>query len=382
MEPNPLARLRSRVSVRVLTGILQLILVATVVGVLVFLSRTPGVEEGASLPASVAGGPRTVKVIKPQPAPHTIEVDATGTVTVRNYVALAPETTGRVVWVADELRAGGTFKAGQELLRVDSRDHELVLKQALADHKVAEATLVLRKAESEVSIRNYELLHPGEPVPKLVARVPQIEQAKAQIAMVEARIAVARLELSRTTVALPFDGHVVESQAEVGQVLTRNQPFGRVFAADSVEVLASISASELALLEPAIGRIASVSVSDRQFKAILSRISPELDRRTRMASIVMTPDVDETIAPGAFVDVTIEGPKVEGTFLLPEAAEQSYGAVWFVRDGRIASITPRALARLSTGSIVEAFNYGEGIVVGSVAGAREGSEVSPIEYSF
>ena len=379
MKPNPLARLQSRVPVRVITGVLQLGLVATVVALLVYLSRAPDVEKGASLPSSAASAPRAVKVIKPQPAPHTVQVATTGTVTVRNYVALAAETTGRVVWVAEGLRSGGTFKAGEELLRVDSRDHELAHKQALADLKVATAALVLREAESKVSIRNYELLHPGEAVPDLVARVPQIEQAKAQIAMVEARVASTRLELSRTTIHLPFDGHVLESQAEVGQVLTRNQPFGRVFASDSLEVLASISASELALLESAIGRIAAVSAEGRQFEAMLSRISPELDHRTRMASIFLTPNVTEFISPGTFVNVVIEGPRVEETFLLPEAAEQSFGEVWFVRNGQIATFKPRTLVRLPSGSLVAAFDYGEGIVVGSVAGAQEGSEVSPIE---
>lgn len=103
------------------------------------------------LPSAVAegvvGAKSTVRVLRPQPVTRSADVRATGNVKVRNYVSLAPQLTGRVTWLAPGLRAGGRFKAGEPLLRIDRANFDLALQQAQAELASAEANLLLQRAE-------------------------------------------------------------------------------------------------------------------------------------------------------------------------------------------------------------------------------------------
>ena len=360
-------------------GPLQIAVVLALVVVAVVVSRAP-----TSAPAPGPGGPGAagpvslaplVRVVVPEPVSTLVEVEATGTIDVRSYVALTPQVGGRIVAVSESLRAGGEFGAGQVLLTIDPRDFELGLEQAHADVASAEADLRLRVAESNAARANYAILHPGQRVPPLVARIPQIAQARARLEAARARLAVADLDFTRTRFSLPFAGKVTETTAEVGQMLTRNQPFGQAFAFDALEAVAPVAQDELARLEPVVGRGATVRAPGVALEATVERVSAELDARTRFAKLYLALPPDAGIAPGTFVDVTVAGPLVPDTFLLPEATEQAGGHVWRIVDGRLQRQDVSVLGRSAGGFVVRAFDPGEGVVIGAAPGGREGLAV-------
>lgn len=192
---------------RRIVGSLQ---VAAVVGLIViafYAAQAPSSDDVASratatgAPAGPFGGPRTaptpkVALIAPASTAAALTISATGTVQARNYVDLTPLVSGRVIRIADVLRTGGAFAAGQSLLEIDPRDFELTLAQRRADLAAAEATLLLTRAESDAAKANYAILNPDREVPPLVAKTPQIEQATAQVAAAQARLEVAELDLA------------------------------------------------------------------------------------------------------------------------------------------------------------------------------------------
>ena len=389
-------------------GWVQIAIVAALVLLAVVYARSPG-EPTAGAGAPFAAGraetpPPLVRVVRPQPSATVLRVRATGSVNVRNYVSLTPQVGGRVVSVAAGLRAGGAFAAGEELLVIERRDFQLAYEQAQADVATAAADLQLRQAESDAAIANYALLQPdaevpplaakapplaaeapplaakvpplAAKVPPLVAKAPQIAQAKARLAAAEARASIAALELERTAFALPFAGRVQTSTAEVGQVLSRGQPFGQVFALDAVEVVVPMPPDDLARLAGAVGRSATVESGELELAARVARVSPVLDQRSRFATLYLTfDDAAEALSPGTFVDVAVDGPAVPDTFVLPAAAEQVGGAVWTVADGTLRRRQPTELARIDAGWLVAAFDAADGVVLGAVPGAREGLPV-------
>lgn len=368
-------------------GWVQIAIVAALVLLAVVYARSPG-EPIAGAGAPFAAGraetpPPLVRVVRPQPSATVLRVRATGSVNVRNYVSLTPQVGGRVVSVAAGLRAGGAFAAGEELLVIERRDFQLAYEQAQADVATAAADLQLRQAESDAAIANYALLQPDAEVPPLVAKVPplvakapQIAQAKARLAAAEARASIAALELERTAFALPFAGRVQTSTAEVGQVLSRGQPFGQVFALDAVEVVVPVPPDDLARLAGAVGRAATVASGELELAARVARVSPALDQRSRFATLYLTfDDAAEALSPGTFVDVAVDGPAVPDTFVLPAAAEQVGGAVWTVAGGTLRRRQPTELARIDAGWLVAAFDAADGVVLGAVPGAREGLPV-------
>ena len=325
------------------------------------------------LPAAVPG--QLVSVVQPEPTTAQVSVEATGSVAVRNRVGLVPEVSGRVVSVSPALRAGGSFAAGDELLRIDPSEFQLALDQAKADLSVARSKLRLQQAESEAARINYGLVHPDKPVPALVAKIPQVEQRQAEVAAAEARVAIATLQLERTRFSLPFAGKITTTTAEVGQVLNDGQPFGQAFALEALEVAVPIAQDDLARLTPVVGRSAVVSAGDVEVTATVERVSAELDERTRFAKVFLSFDAAAELPPGTFVSVTLQGPAQADTFVLPEAAEQMNGSFWVADEGELRDVKPRLIGRSQQGLIVEAFDAGDGVVLGAVPGARDGLAV-------
>ena len=62
-------------------------------------------------------------------------------------------------------------------------------------------------------------------------------------------------------------------------------------------------------------------------------------------------------------------------YVLPESVLQERGSVWVVDGGVLRSFVPRELGRIADGWVVEAFDAGEGVVVGTLPGARAGLAV-------
>ena len=362
---------------RWLVGLAQILGVVALISLAVVYSRAPG---SGDAPVPAAGiGPNVaapiVSIVVPVATTNRLTVRATGTINVRNHVVLAPEVTGRVVSMSPALRAGGAFRAGETLLVIDRQDFELSLAQARADIEAAKSLLLLQQAESEAARANYALLHPNAAVPPLVARIPQIEQAKAQVSAARARADIAALELSRTTFTLPFDGKVTESMAEIGQLLTKGVAFGQAFALDAVEAVVPVAADDLQALVPAAGRGAVIRSESVETTGRVERVSPELDERTRFARLYLELDDASVLPPGTFVDVEIAGPTLANTFVLPETTEQIGGAVWIVRGGALEQVQPRVHGRTAEGWIVDAFDIADGVVTGAVPGGSEGLAV-------
>ena len=361
-------------------GVIQIAVIG-IVAVIAFYSAQAPSEEELLEASAIAIAPQNdneavyVSVAKLKPQDHFVEVRGTGSVVLRNSIDLVLQLSGRVVWVSETFRKGGSFEAGQNLLRIDPRDFELAVAQAEADLLAAESNYLLVKAESEAAIANYAILHGEKDVPPLVAKTPQVEQAKAQIAAASAREQIALLDLMRTDFSLPFDGRVVDSQAEVGQFLNQGQKFGEVFDVASIEALVPISPRDLLSLQPAIGRRASLSLGDFQLQATIARVSPTLDERTRFAQIYLALENATDVYPGSFFNVVVEGPRLENTILLPEAAEQINESVWVVSDNKLKRSQPRFINRQTSGVIVESFDSGDGVVLGRVPGAKEGMMV-------
>ena len=364
-------------------GFLQIGVIAVLLIITFYFTRSPSKEDiiERSALASTTGGEKIqlVSVVRPTPTVTIPDINATGTLVVRSYVSLSSQVSGRVAYVSDALRAGGVFTAGEALMSIEAEDFELNLAQARADVASAEATLELRQAEGSAAVENYTLLNPDQPdrqVPPLVAKVPQINQARAQLASAKAREQVAALALERTRFSLPFAGRVAESSVELGQLVSPGMTFGRAFSNDAIEVSVPISTTDLALISPAINRASTVIVDNRDYAAVVDRVAAELDGKSRFAMIFLRMSEDNLVPPGTFADVTIPGEPLVNSFVLPEAARQINDTVWIIDKGALQLVHPKVLATSAAGLMVRAFDYQGGIVLGSVPGGRNGLKVS------
>ena len=372
-----------------LIGSLQVVLVLLLMAAAIYYSRAPATPTsagGMSSPLVVDAAPlASVTVITPIAGVHQVTVTANGSVGVTTYVDLIPQVSGRISQLAPSLAVGGRFRAGETLAVVEQDEFLLKLRQAAADVEVQRANLQLQQAKSDAAVQNYALINPNRNVPALVALGPQIAQAQAQLQAAKSREDIAKLELQRTRFTLPFDGMITRSSAQLGQLVSNGKAFGQAYATDSVELVAPIAQSDLAQLAPVENLRVQVFIAGNQFEASIDRVGAELDPRSRFAKVYIplsqtmlknTDGADDLLKPGMCADLVIEGPAHANSLLLPEAALQGSGAIWVVRGGRLQDVQPTLLGRNADGIVVAGFDIGEGIVIGSIAGAETGTPVS------
>jgi RND family efflux transporter MFP subunit len=362
-------------------GLFQLLAVVVLMVLAFVYSREPDQPvaiTSTQAPSSAIPVP-LVSVLRPLISSEQLVVSSTGSVAVRSYVSLMSQVSGRVVATSKALRNGGKFAAGETLVTLEQRDFILALAQVQADVTSARASLQLSKAEASVDIISYQRLNPGKAVPPLIAKEPQIAQANAQLQAAVARRDIAQVNLDRSVYSLPFSGRVVESSADEGQMLNSSQSFGRVYALDAVEIVISLAPQELAKIAPAENRVAVITADGFTFEGRIDRISAERDPRTRFSQVFLTSNNGPQLTPGTFVSVTLSGPIIENTFKLPVSSLQVEQAFWIVKDGTISSVPANILGRSNGQYLVEAFEYGEGIVTGTVPGARDGLPVRLVE---
>ena len=102
------------------------------------------VELKPSMPEPI---PRVVKVIDVNPQTIRLTVDSQGTIAPRTESELVPEVSGRVIEVSPSLAAGGHFKKGDILLRIDPADYRSTLSRARSTVERREAELELAQFE-------------------------------------------------------------------------------------------------------------------------------------------------------------------------------------------------------------------------------------------
>ena len=367
-----------------IVGTLQILLVLLLMAVAVYYSRAPSAPASVQGMAGMAAADVTpapnVAIITPLPGSHRVAVAGNGAVGVSSNVDLVTQVTGRIARMAPAMAVGGAFAADAVLVELEQEEFLLQLRQSRADVEVQIANLQLQQAKSDAAVSNYALVNPNKAVPSLVALRPQIAQAKAQLRAAQSRADIAQLNLQRTRFSLPFDGMITQSSAQIGQLISSGKSFGQAYALNSVELVIPISQSDLAQIAPVKNRRVQILADGQRFDAVIDRASAELDSRSRFARLYVPLPQNTTgsalkLKPGMFADVIIEGPEHPNSLLIPEAALQTGATLLYVRGGTLQEHQPVVLGRNPEGIVIEGFDLGEGIVIGSVSGVSAGVPV-------
>lgn len=340
-------------------GILAVIVVAIVITMVL---SGGGDEQGAEPPADARV---PVEVVHPDVAPHRITVAATGTVEAKALVSITPQVGGQVREVSDSVREGGRFEAGEVLFRIDPRDYEVAVQRARANLADARSALAEIEAEADIAQEEWRATFPGRDITALAAREPQLEAARSRVMSAEADLNQARIDLDRTTLSFAFDGRVVASQIETGQVVSPGQAYGQVYSIGELEVVVPVPPEDAARLGEAEGRPVQIRLEghDRPIAGEVLREGAQLDARSRLINLFVAPEQPDALRPGLFADVVIDGPELSRVLALPGTALSGLDQVHVVRGDEIESLRVEVLDRRDRTVFVEPFDYGEGVIV-------------------
>lgn len=283
-----------------------------------------------------------VSVLSVETSDQSLVVTAQGSVLPPTEATLGAQVAGEVVATAETFVAGGFFRRGDVLVRLDRRDYELAIESAKSEVAQVELQLAQERAEARLAADEWaELGSGGEPDP-LVVRIPQIARLEAAKRAAEARVKRAELDLERTVVRAPYEGRVRRVDVGRGQFVSPGTPLATIHPTEHAEVRLPVIDQQLAFLDldlarryrygkgPKVTLAANFAGRIERWPATIVRTEGELDPRTRMIHLIARVDDPYSRTPahagraplpvGLFVDAEIEGRRVEQVFLLPRSA--------------------------------------------------------------
>ncbi len=344
-----------------------------------------------------------VEVVVASPSDIAIVVASQGTVQPRTQTLLVAEVSGRVESVSPALYAGGFFRRGDVLARIEDTEYKANL--AAARSRLAEAKLAFaqEQAAAAQALEDWEAMGGDGDPGALALRQPQLDRAQASIEAAEAAVAIAERDLARTAIKAPYDGRVREKMVDLGQLVTaRSSQIASIYAVDVAEIRLPLALDDLRYLDvpesyrdndvnagpkPAVSVEAEYGGQVHAWEGIIDRSEGAVDPQTRLAYVVAQVkdpyrQSDDPERPplkiGTFVTARIQGKVASAAFRLPRRALQSDDALYLIDDDNRLRIQPVEIHQREPGWIVvtDGLAAGDRVCVTPLQYAVDGMEVS------
>lgn len=345
----------------------------------------------------------TTAVTSAYPYQNDTQLNATGYVVPQRKAAVASKGQGRVEWLG--VLEGTRVKKDEIIARLESRDVEASLAQALAQVKVARANLGVQQAElkdAEIALRRTATLAPRGAVPAAqldtdTARVNKarasVNSGEAAVASAEANARAAQVAVDQTVIRAPFDGIVLAKHANVGDNIT---PFSSasdskgavvtIADMDTLEVEADVAESNIAKIRA--GQPCEIQLDalpDMRFAGRVSRIVPTVDRSKATVLVkVRFVDRDDRVLPDMSAKIAFLSKPVSAQDRQPVTAVQASAVV--ERDGRpvvfalqddtVHAVPVARGARIGELVAVRGVKPGDTVVLAPGAALKDGAKVT------
>jgi RND family efflux transporter MFP subunit len=332
-------------------------------------------------------------------------LDATGYVTARREATVSAQITGTLTQVLIE--EGDHVKEGQVLGRLDDTAQKAALAQAQAQLQSAQALLLQYQAQLEQSERdvrrNEDLVKRNlvsqqaveQSRTQVATGAAQAQSQKKQIALAEANVRSAQVQLDYCTVRAPFTGVVIAKAAQVGEIVS---PFsagggftrtgiGTLVDMDSLEVEVDVNEAYINRVQP--GQKAESVLNaypDWRIPSHVIAIIPTADRSKATVKVRVGLDVkDARIVPDMGVRVSFleeqpqqAAPQPRGV-LVPSSALRHDGnedVLFVVQDHKAQRRTVTlGTARGDSRQVLSGVSPGETVIIDPPAGLHDDSPV-------
>ncbi|HHL21575.1 MAG TPA: hypothetical protein ENJ52_08590 [Aliiroseovarius sp.] len=391
-----------------------------------------------------------VRVVETALAHLPTRVTGNGLVRPARVFEAVAQVGGAAEWVDPGLHTGAVLRANRVFLRLSKADFALAEAQALANIRATEAKLAeLELSEKNqqaaldlerrlLSIRTADRDRIAQLVEREAASASALDTARAawlaqrqkvlglenalslvptqrqvlleQIAVYQATLETARLNLERTEFTLPFTGRVAQAAVETGQFVRQGEVVAVFDGVETAEVEVHVSFSDMAaltgsaadggyLLDPAglgerlramaIGAEVWLALGDRMvsWPARIDRLSDAVDQRTGTLGVILrvddayssaTPGVRPPLTKGMFVEAVLTGPGRAG-IIVPRSAVRGGKVMIAGDDDRLRLVTVTVLrVQEDVALIGEGLSPGVRLVVSDPSPPVPGQLLEPV----
>jgi RND family efflux transporter MFP subunit len=270
------------------------------------------------------------------------KVSAFGEVKARYELNVAAEVTGKVLRLGADFQIGNQLQKGALLVRLDTTSYRQAYINAKKDLADAKVTLLQEKNEQRQARLEWKRSGlKGRPTSSLLFNEPQVFAADLGVMKSEASIAVAKQDLTHTTIIATFDSIVMSRDVSIGSYVQKGSTIATLHSANSIEVRVLLSAIQWRLLpsEKNLKRNKGTSITltnphnpTRHWQADVLRIERFIETETRQRALVLTVNnpIRKGLILGDFLRATIQGKTLKNTLYIPDAALSQAGDVWYV----------------------------------------------------
>nr|WP_238787483.1 efflux RND transporter periplasmic adaptor subunit [Thiospirillum jenense] len=370
-----------------------------------FLFTTTAVLTGCNnATAPAAGGPPggrgtpEVSVVVVKTAPVTLTTELTGRAAPYQIAEVRPQVGGLIQ--ARAFQEGAQIRAGQVLYQIDAARYRATYASAEAALARAQAT----QARAKLKANRYANLLRAKAVSQEDSddTAAALKEADAEVALAQASLTAARIDLDYTQVKAPIAGRIGRSALTQGALVTANQEqaLATVQQLDPIYVDLTQSSAQLLRLRQALadGRLQRPAGEQPSVTLILEDETryPHAGR-LKFSEVTVSqgtgtvtlratfPNPDRILLPGMFVRALVEEGTRADAILIPQQAVQrdrrgNPTALVVTADNQVAQHVLQINRTQGDQWLVESgLAAGERVIVEGLQHVRPGMQVKVVE---
>jgi multidrug efflux system membrane fusion protein len=341
-------------------------------------------HDAAAKPRAPEAGPVRVVAARAHSGDLPEYLDALGTVTALATVTVRSRVDGQLMKVA--FTEGMTVREGDLLAEIDPRAFEVQLSQAKGQLVKDQANL----QNAKIDLKRYEDAREAVPQQQIDTAAALVAQLDGAVAVDQAAIDNAQLQLSYCRITAPVGGRVGLRLVDPGNIIHANDQNGLVMIATVQPITVQFSIPQDDLPRVIKGMATGPLVAeayDREFRTKLSAglllaIDSQIDPTSGTCRLkAQFANDDGSLFPNQFVNVRLLVNTQRGVILAPVAAVQkgAQGSFVFVvkpdETVEVRQVTP-GISEGDTVVIAQGLTDGETVVTDGTDKLRAGSKVS------
>ena len=355
-----------------------------------------GAESGQQQAGAFGGGQHAVEVgvvtIRPQAV--TFTKDLPGRSSAVRVAEIRPQVSGIITKRLFE--EGSDVTEGQQLYQIDPAPYQAALESAQADLLKAQANIKSVKAKEA---RYAELVKIGGISQQEFDDVrANLAQNRADVAIAEAALTTARINLDYTKVFSPIAGRIGQSLVTEGALVTANQAaaLATVQQIDKIYVDVTQSSEELMRLRRQFAESGGDAVRPTARLLIDGKVFGE-PGELQFSDVTVNPTTgtvllrilfdnpDNAILPGLFVHARLAQSQDDAAILVSQKAvtrnADGSTTVWVVGPDNKAAIRPVVVTDTHGDQwrVAEGLQDGDRVVIEGTQKIGPGSVVNPVE---
>lgn len=320
-------------------------------------------------------------LVQAQRAEWVRTVGISGNIQAIDSVVIKARVPGEVVTLS--VREGDAVQQGQVLIKLDPRDQQARLEQALQQAAAAKAQWAI----SQRTLENNQALVAQGFISRnaLDTSVSSATAAKSTWQAAQAAVDLARKAMEDTRLSTPIKGMVAKQYVQVGERVNVDARLLDVVDLSRVELQASLRPEDITQVRVGTRGQIRVDGLKQPIEAQVARINPSAAPGTRAVTVYLSLKPHEALRQGLFANGQLELARAT-SLILPRSVirQRTNGSyVQLVRQGKVVhqAVTLGAEGQLAsdqTLAVVEVrsgLDGGESILKESLGLVKEGTEV-------